>query len=76
MTGTINQSLFQASIGQSYLCNAEQDFNATTTNINSLTVELVDVQLQAYSTSKTDSFATGKYRNIVIDCVEIVRLVS
>ncbi len=45
---------FKAAVGQSYLCNAEKDIYATklSENAHSISVELVDVQIQAFSKEK------------------------
>ena len=61
VTGSlVNQTLFQASVGQSYMCNSQQNFNITDNNINQMTLELVDLQVQAFLNQTTANFGTGK----------------
>ena len=55
-----NQTLFQATVGQSYMCNSQQDFKITDNNINQMSLELVDLQVQAFMNQTTSSFGTGK----------------
>ncbi len=59
VTGKVNKTLFQATIGQSYMCNSEQDLNMTT-NIHSLKVTMSDVQLQAFGKTNSTQFETGE----------------
>ena len=48
------------------MCNSQQNFNITDNNINQMTVELVDLQLQAFMNQTNANFGTGKNFCIIL----------